>query len=112
MKTMQLVRNLILITLILLTVVSAKDALVNALFSVSVGVWVMVKLFKHIYNIVQNSSDITEQEFLSYSFRKYIGLGLLFPGIRKQAFGALVWWGAGILTGIATYYILKVLLLS
>src|SRR5215213_8601717 len=104
-----LIRNGVIFLIVSLYVVSAKNELVNALFSIWVGTWVMAKLFKYLFNSAHNSANFSWYEFIP---QRLIGIGLLFETTRKQSFLMLAWWSSGILAAFLTYELLKILLIS
>ena len=103
------IRNSILFSAILLFVFSARSPLVNGLFSIGVGAWIMAMIFKLIFKSVLHSEYFTRDKYI---FPRYVLFDLFSASTRKQTILIIVWWLLGISAAIATYKILAVLLIS
>jgi|SoiMethySBSTD1v2_1073268.scaffolds.fasta_scaffold962414_2 hypothetical protein len=103
-----LVRNRVIFLIVLSYVISAKNGLVNILFSIGVGAWMMAGIFKYLFNSADNSANLSVNEFIPHRF---MWVGLLLESTRKQTFLILAWWFSGILAAFLTFELLKVLLL-
>jgi len=103
-------RNWVFFLLGVIFVVSAKEEVVNALFSLWAGGWVMAKLFKYLFNVANDSASLTFDKFILRPHT--IMFDLLAEPDRKQRSLVVVWWSAGILTVIITYKLLNALLIS
>jgi hypothetical protein len=110
MKTMRLVRNVVLLIFVVITVVSAKNALVNAVFAIAFGGWVMTKLFETLFGASHESGEIPVYRFIPRP--QSIMVDVLFKSTRKQALHIVIWWTSGILAAIVIYKLLTLLLIS
>lgn len=104
------VRNWIFLAVVILVVVSAKDELVNVVFSIFSGIWVMVRSFKFIFSPLKDSSEFRLDRFIPEP--RHVVSYLLFGPERKLSFMVVVWWAVGILTTMVTYKLLGELLLA
>jgi hypothetical protein len=103
------VRNSIIFLIVFLYVITARDELVNGLFSIWVGIWTMGKLFNTLFGPHQDFENLTVNDFIPNGAKI---LGLLFKPIRKQTFFMMIWWTSGVVVGLATYKLLEALLIS
>jgi hypothetical protein len=103
-----LVRNGVIFLIVLLYVISAKNGLINAIFSIWAGTWVIARIFKYLFNSVDDSANLSLYEFTP---QRLMWVGLLFESTRKQTFLILAWWSSGILAAFLTYELLKTLLI-
>jgi hypothetical protein len=103
------VRNSVIFLIVFLYVITARDKLVNALFSIWVGAWAMSKLFKPLLGPHQGFENLTVNDFIPNGAKI---LGLLFEPTRKRTFFMMIWWTSGVVVGLATYKLLEVLLIS
>lgn len=101
----------VIFSIILLYVVSAKDGLVNAVFSIWVGAWVMTKIFKYLFNFKNDAANLPWYRF---SPRRFMWIDLMIAdGItRKQTLFVLLWWTSGVLATFLTFQFLELVLIS
>ncbi len=100
------VRNWVIFSIVFLYVIVARDGLINALFSMWIGAWTMAKIFKYLFNAANDSENLTLDKFIPYPWMWFD----LFS--NKQTSLVIVWWSAGIMAALLTYYLLKMLLIS
>ena len=88
----------------------AKMESLNFIFSVGVGIWTMIKLYKLLFKPAEDFTNITIDRYVP-NIHTLIA-GLLTGDARKQTLLILIWWILGIATVIATCKLLNVLLIS
>jgi hypothetical protein len=103
------VRNWVIFSIVFLYVIVARDRLINALFSIWVGIWTMARIFKYLFNPANETANLTLDKFIP---DRFIWLGLLSKSTRKQTSLIIMWWLAGILAALLTYNLLKILFIS
>src|SRR5262245_18512727 len=109
MNNVKLVRNLIILMVIVLFVLSARDALISILFSIVVGALAMATTFKLIFKSVRDSEHFTWDKYMN---PRYNWLDLFSATTRKQAILIEIWWLLGILVAIFMCKLLEVLIIS
>jgi hypothetical protein len=109
MMNARTVRALLIFLLIVLFIFFAKMEVFNAVFSLGVGVWVMMKSFNLLFGPAQEFGKLPLDIFIP---DKWMILDLLDPPTRKPTFFVLIWWTAGILATIVTYKLLTALLIK
>ena len=105
------VRNWVIFLTVVLFVIIMKGKLVNAIFSVWVGTWVMSKLFKPLFGPHQGFEDLAWYMFVPLKSPMVITLLEMLDN-KKLAFFILLWYFSGILATFLTYQLLKVSLIS
>jgi hypothetical protein len=109
----RLVRNLTVLSIVILCVISARHPLINAVSAMFVGAWAMAKLFMYLFGPEQEFEDLTWDRFVPFPYVLRTNLiMLLHPTGRKQTLFLLLWWSSGILVTVVTYKLLNALLVS
>ncbi len=106
----RLVRNSLILLIVLLFVVSMKGKLINGLFAIWVGAWVMSKLFNPFFGPHQGFENLTISDFIPH-VPIIIGTIEMIFGNRKLTFFVLLWYSSGILVAFLTYRLLNLLLI-
>lgn len=101
-------RNLVILFIVSLCVISGRHALINAIFAIFVGAWVMAKLFKYLFGPDQGFEDL---EWYNFIPRPQLIANLLVL-TTKQGIFVLIWWLLGLLVAFVTYHFLNLLLTS
>jgi hypothetical protein len=83
----KLIRHSVILLIVVLYVIAARDKLVNGLFSIWVDAWAMSKLFKPLFGPHQGFENLTVYDFIPYRAKI---IDLFFESTRKQTFFMLV----------------------
>jgi hypothetical protein len=108
MKTIRLIRGLVIFTIPFLFVIATRESIIIALFSIGLGFWVMAKLFNVLFGPSQGFGPLTVNKFLPDL--SLLLLDLMNESTSKGTFHVIIWWSAGILSALISYKLLMVFL--
>lgn len=107
------VRNLTILAIVILCVVSARHPLINAVFAMFVGAWSMTKLFNSLFGPQQGFENLTVIDFFpSRELLILTLIDLLCKTTRKRTIFVFVWWSSGIFVAVVIFMTLNALLVS